>query len=645
MSVASLHNDTTTISHCRIATMHVMCSIASLHNDTTTTLHVKEEMFVGGVKIGNKVQINDYPGTLFTDGGSWTPRTAEVIHKHHGLCTKHKSTGIVTSMAGLGGLQSHYMKDMNALIYNVFPSDEAFELAIEAALNKFGHNSAARKFIESVQDERKKLCATFMQHILSHGHTTTQRSEGFNGVLKGHGDLKSYLAVASLKTLIDRIDKLSRDQDYKAIHLLKKLREEDRRWSDYYESQLDEHTKLVAAEVFDCVPASADNEHLFNVTRTTNGVTRVNLVNLKTPVVHHGVVYEIPTCRQCGDWNTHFITCPCIIRSLALAGRPVKCVYIIHPLHLVQNHVMWQHACNELNLPDYDDFEQVSSKAGEAVAKEGEVPAGLGVAVAGRGEAAASVAETVANSSTRPANYWNRYDLMPNGRIPETVPARVRAIRELCEKVVVAVSNSKEEKTFRIAHSRLLQTADECTGSEHFARPPIRMNGRKRKGDNDNLSPLNHGAGRSSKANKKNKSSASFFGTLEVKPLKSLCKAAKLGVAKLRKNQLCMQLDENETTARIGNSSAEQLVSECQQKALIVTGSKFELMKRLIHHEFGTTSEDEAPAGSAVAGAVAGPFPPAAVTPEQMAMLSQLTNLINSVQSAGGSDGSNNGGV
>ena len=156
---------------------------------------------INGVTLENPIAQNSYSGGLWTDQAPWSDKSAKALNKTHGLCTKHKSCGIFSSMSGLGGLTGQYINDMNSLIYDVFPSEDDLDSKINDALDKYSHVKSAKSYIEGIRDVKEKLCSTFMQYVFSMGRTTTQMGEGFNDVIKGHGSLKQYLSHANLLTL------------------------------------------------------------------------------------------------------------------------------------------------------------------------------------------------------------------------------------------------------------------------------------------------------------------------------------------------------------------------------------------------------------------------------------------------------------
>ena len=55
---------------------------------------------IDGIKIENRVMKNSYRGTLHTDAGSFSYRTAEKLGKKHGLCVYHEMASISVATTG-----------------------------------------------------------------------------------------------------------------------------------------------------------------------------------------------------------------------------------------------------------------------------------------------------------------------------------------------------------------------------------------------------------------------------------------------------------------------------------------------------------------------------------------------------------------
>jgi hypothetical protein len=302
-----------------------------------------------GIVVDNPVAKNSYRGSFFTDEGSWSNRTAKILNKDHGSCTKHKSVKIFESHSGLEGLIDSFVKKMYQLIYDLF-SEEELEKEFSNAISKFGHQEKARKFIEGLRREKNKFCATFMQYVFSWGRTTTSVGEGYNARFKSYGECKAMLSKANLIKVHLIADRVAAEQYVKAIDLLVELRRSSKRWSSYYQDHLNVFAQRCAIEVKDCIHVEGE---IYYVTRRNGDVTTVNLA---TRIMHLGIVYTIPTCDKCGDWCSYFIMCPCIIKALAVAGRKIEDANNIHPLHLLQLHPLWKDALKKCSLPDYDDL-------------------------------------------------------------------------------------------------------------------------------------------------------------------------------------------------------------------------------------------------------------------------------------------------
>ena len=129
---------------------------------------------IEGVPILNKVALNSCRGTLYTDQGPWSPRAAKILEKDHGYCTKHKTTAIFPSSAGLAKDQRKaYIKDMYALIYK-FTDESELDNKIEECLEEYD-TEPAEKFIKGVASVKENLCRAYTQKYFSFNHTTTQR--------------------------------------------------------------------------------------------------------------------------------------------------------------------------------------------------------------------------------------------------------------------------------------------------------------------------------------------------------------------------------------------------------------------------------------------------------------------------------------
>ncbi len=138
--------------------------------------------------------MNSYRGSMFTDAGPFSFKTAKATGKDHCLCTLHERTGIPAATAGLGSDQDQAMKDINSLIFKCTSIDELDE-KFELFKQKYIRNPPSVKFLESLQKNKELLCRAHTQACFSYNHTTTQRGEGYNDRLKGHGTLKNVLSM------------------------------------------------------------------------------------------------------------------------------------------------------------------------------------------------------------------------------------------------------------------------------------------------------------------------------------------------------------------------------------------------------------------------------------------------------------------
>ena len=100
------------------------------------------------------------------------------------------------------------------------------------------------KFLNSLERNKKLLCRAHTQVYFSYNHTTTQRGEGYNDRLKGHGTLKKVLSDASLPAFIDRVDAIALDTNHKSIDILTKVRTANERVTPAYKEEVEASLKL-----------------------------------------------------------------------------------------------------------------------------------------------------------------------------------------------------------------------------------------------------------------------------------------------------------------------------------------------------------------------------------------------------------------
>ena len=74
-------------------------------------------MVIDGIQIHNRFIKNIFKGTMLPDEGLWSNGTALILNQIHGLCRKHKASGISNSTTELvGHLANDFISDMNKII-------------------------------------------------------------------------------------------------------------------------------------------------------------------------------------------------------------------------------------------------------------------------------------------------------------------------------------------------------------------------------------------------------------------------------------------------------------------------------------------------------------------------------------------------
>ena len=104
-------------------------------------------------------------------------------------------------------------------------------------------------------------------------HNSTQRSEGKNAAIKGNNtDLKAFIANSDLTTLDEQLNNINFEADKCALRMLISLQENNKRWSNWFESHVTQSKAMVMDKVKDCTPV--DNENCI-VTMFNGTITRV----------------------------------------------------------------------------------------------------------------------------------------------------------------------------------------------------------------------------------------------------------------------------------------------------------------------------------------------------------------------------------
>ena len=108
--------------------------------------------------------VNSLRGSFYTDNGPWSAGAAKALGKDHGLCTKHECNAIPDASAGHDEKRHQCMSDLNALIYHCTSVNKLEDKLTECRI-KYGHVPATAKFLDSLEENKKKLCRAYTQNI------------------------------------------------------------------------------------------------------------------------------------------------------------------------------------------------------------------------------------------------------------------------------------------------------------------------------------------------------------------------------------------------------------------------------------------------------------------------------------------------
>lgn len=97
--------------------------------------------------------------TFMTDDGSAYHLVSSLLGMNHVLCTKHYHNLIFPAQVGLGHLAHEFQQSMFSAIYDNFKSPEALQHHLISCQERFGHKTAAAKFIAQLQKDKEKYVA------------------------------------------------------------------------------------------------------------------------------------------------------------------------------------------------------------------------------------------------------------------------------------------------------------------------------------------------------------------------------------------------------------------------------------------------------------------------------------------------------
>ena len=107
-------------------------------------------------------------------------------------------------------IKVEFLRNVSFFLYRswVFNTEEDFQEKFKIFYRKFCVYEQAKDFIdEKLVLKKEKSVAFYTKHIFTAGHTSSQRSESLNGLIKGFGSLKKEMVqwnIYQLMTWLDR---------------------------------------------------------------------------------------------------------------------------------------------------------------------------------------------------------------------------------------------------------------------------------------------------------------------------------------------------------------------------------------------------------------------------------------------------------
>ena len=274
--------------------------------------------------------------TLMSDGASAYALASQVCEMQHVLCVQHYRTGILAARAGMPvDLADSFMRECNDLIFRCYPNVEVFDSTLEELHIKYASYRNAVKFLDKIQSDSDRVCATKTSQLFSAGHVSSQRAESNNARIK-----KDDLRKLNLLELVKHLISLCERQDVNTLELLIKRVEANKYWSVYVEKILENRRK--ASYKFDEMEQSEDGRWLVSSHRQYSSVHHVT--------THTEGDLENFTSCTCGDFLSSLLPCSAVCYAYNKLDKEILQLKTLHPRWRLDGHPLIDKALEALSL-------------------------------------------------------------------------------------------------------------------------------------------------------------------------------------------------------------------------------------------------------------------------------------------------------
>lgn len=185
------------------------------------------------VKTLQKCSLAKPQETLMSDAAPAFAAAAEELGQIQILCGHHYQQNAVKNAPGDARKRDDFLKRVNAFVFEDFDSETTFESKFCELKALVAEMDKPKKFVDNLYNNRYKICRFYTKHIFTCGHNATVRSESTNSVIKGGGEFKKELKVATLIDSVDRILSVFGDVERKALRLLEERINKGAKWSKF----------------------------------------------------------------------------------------------------------------------------------------------------------------------------------------------------------------------------------------------------------------------------------------------------------------------------------------------------------------------------------------------------------------------------
>lgn len=280
----------------------------------------------------------DTPASVWmTDGGSAFPSVAEELSLTHVTCSYHFVTTAMSAKVSMPhdtGLS--FESAVRKLIYDDM-TQEVFLHMYESVMEEFSMYPRVVWTLKNIWQERERVCYTYTGQHFTCCHTSSQRGEIANAVIKRRTTNPSVYKRMSFAELANTLHSVTDETQARALIELKQLLKVQKGWSTFVDKIWSAEHHLSPS--YECKPHQTDWKVYHR-----EKPNRVRVVTV-------GNDENIPVCT-CATYQSSRIPCRHICAVYCRISHDLWNVKNLHPRWRLTNHPLYPIAMKSLGLMD-----------------------------------------------------------------------------------------------------------------------------------------------------------------------------------------------------------------------------------------------------------------------------------------------------